>query len=255
MRRHQAAEAPPGAAGAHFCSDLEVEQTGFEPSVPLGSGSAGKVERRRLDKWIPLAGDQGFESRLLRQPVRLTREFRDLQEGFGSGGTAGRHLADRAVEIDVRNQPGVAVAAHHLIELTGSPLALMISLRTMTPAAATAVAWRQLSIIGNAIILIAVADLASDFIGVAGLTGLGVGAFLLALKLDACGADRNPVDPKDSKVQRIGYTDRLWTWAGAARSRVNLAARQGGRRGGGAHASPLAPVLVRFPHSLDEAAI
>jgi len=47
MRRHQAAEAPPGAAGAHFCSDLEVEQTGFEPSVPLGSGSAGKVERHR----------------------------------------------------------------------------------------------------------------------------------------------------------------------------------------------------------------
>src|SRR6266852_6399790 len=130
--------------------------------------------------------------RLLRQPVRLTREFRDLQEGFGSGGTAGRHLADRAVEIDVRNQPGVAVAAHHVIELTGSPLALMIWLRTMTPAAATAVARRQLSIIGNAIILIAVADLASDFIGVAGLTGLGVGAFLLALKLDARGADRNP---------------------------------------------------------------
>ncbi len=41
-------------------ADSPAEETGFEPSVPLGSGSAGKVERRRLDKWIPLAGDQGF---------------------------------------------------------------------------------------------------------------------------------------------------------------------------------------------------
>ena len=35
----------------------------------------------------------------------------------GEFGTAGRHLADRAVEIDVRNQPGVAIAAHHVIDV------------------------------------------------------------------------------------------------------------------------------------------
>jgi hypothetical protein len=43
-------------------ADSPAEETGFEPSVPLGSGSAGKVERRRLDKWIPLAGDHPVSS-------------------------------------------------------------------------------------------------------------------------------------------------------------------------------------------------
>src|SRR5215831_17517654 len=52
-------------------------------------------------------------------------------------------------------------------------------------AAANPVAWRQLSIIGIGIILIAVADLTGDFAGTATLTSLGVGAFLLALRLDA----------------------------------------------------------------------
>jgi MFS family permease len=52
-----------------------------------------------------------------------------------------------------------------------------------------AVAWRQLSMIAVGIILISVADLA-DFSGAAVLISLGVGAFLLALRLDARGAVR-----------------------------------------------------------------
>lgn len=52
-------------------------------------------------------------------------------------------------------------------------------------AAAQAVAWRQLSSIGIGIILIACADLAGGFAGTAALIGLGIGAFVLALKLDA----------------------------------------------------------------------
>jgi MFS family permease len=67
--------------------------------------------------------------------------------------------------------------------------------RVMLPAGEVAaathvVAWRQLGIIGIGIILIAVADLAGDFAGTAALTSLGLGAFLLALKLDARGAVR-----------------------------------------------------------------
>jgi MFS family permease len=57
-------------------------------------------------------------------------------------------------------------------------------------AAANPVAWRQLNIIGIGIIFIAVADLAGDFAGTATLTSLGVGAFLLALTLDARAAIR-----------------------------------------------------------------
>jgi MFS family permease len=84
-------------------------------------------------------------------------------------------------------------AVFWLFALQGAVVAT--AARVMLPAgeaaaAATAVAWRQLSIIGIGIILIAVADLADDFILVAGLTGLGVGAFLLAMKLDARGAVR-----------------------------------------------------------------
>jgi MFS family permease len=84
--------------------------------------------------------------------------------------------------------------------------------RVMLPAAeaaaaATAVAWRQLSIIGIGIILMAVADLAGDFIRVAGLTGLSVGAFLFALKLDARSAVRLfPLGSGDPRtVHGAGY--------------------------------------------------
>jgi MFS family permease len=57
-------------------------------------------------------------------------------------------------------------------------------------AATNAVAWRQLGCIAIGITLIAVADLAGDAAGAASLIGLGVGAFLLALRLDARGAVR-----------------------------------------------------------------
>jgi hypothetical protein len=39
-----------------------------------------------------------------------------LQDG-GEFGAMGRHLTDRAVEIDVGDQPIVAVAAHHVIDV------------------------------------------------------------------------------------------------------------------------------------------
>ncbi len=62
--------------------------------------------------------------------------------------------------------------------------------RVMLPATdrgagATGVASRQLSVIAIGITLIAIADLAGDFIRAAGLTGLGIAAFLCALKLDS----------------------------------------------------------------------
>jgi MFS family permease len=47
-----------------------------------------------------------------------------------------------------------------------------------------AVAWRQLGLVALGVILIALADLAGDFARTAGLTGLGVAMFLLALRLD-----------------------------------------------------------------------
>jgi len=84
--------------------------------------------------------------------------------------------------------------------------------RVMLPAGeaaatAQAVAWRQLSMIGIGIILIAVADLAGDFRGTAALMSLGVGAFLLALKLDARSAvrlfPRGSDDPRT--VHGAGY--------------------------------------------------
>jgi MFS family permease len=59
-----------------------------------------------------------------------------------------------------------------------------------TAAAAPAVAWRQLSLIGIGIILIAVADLAGNFAGTAALIIAGVGTLLLALKLDARSHER-----------------------------------------------------------------
>jgi MFS family permease len=59
----------------------------------------------------------------------------------------------------------------------------------MLPAAETtgashAVAWRQLGLVAVGVTLIALADLAGDFARTAALTGLGVAAFLLALRLD-----------------------------------------------------------------------
>lgn len=84
--------------------------------------------------------------------------------------------------------------------------------RVMLPAAeaaaeAPAVAWPQLSVIAVGITLIAVADLAGDFARAAWLTSLGVGAFVLALKLDARSAvrlfPRGSGDPRT--VHGAGY--------------------------------------------------
>jgi hypothetical protein len=48
-------------------------------------------------------GDQPFDALIL--------------EDCGEFPVAGRHLADRAVEIDVGNQPALAVAPHHVVDL------------------------------------------------------------------------------------------------------------------------------------------
>jgi MFS family permease len=74
-------------------------------------------------------------------------------------------------------------------------VAVAAAARIMLPAAEAAdvpnaVAWRQLGLIAIGVTLIAVADLAGDFAGTAGLTALGVVAFLLALRLDARSAVR-----------------------------------------------------------------
>jgi MFS family permease len=50
------------------------------------------------------------------------------------------------------------------------------------------VAWRQLALIAVGVTLIALADLAGDFVLTAGLTALGVATFVLALRLDAASA-------------------------------------------------------------------
>jgi MFS family permease len=64
-----------------------------------------------------------------------------------------------------------------------------VAARVMLPVSETsgtrAVAWRQLTIIGIGITLIAFADLAGDFARTAALTGLGISAFILALMQDA----------------------------------------------------------------------
>jgi hypothetical protein len=69
------------------------------------------------------------------------------------------------------------------------------------------VAWRQLSLIAIGIAMIAVADLAGDFIGVAALTGLGVGAFLLAMKVNGRGVVRLfPMGSEDPRTMHgAGY--------------------------------------------------
>src|SRR5712671_5092474 len=51
----------------------------------------------------------------LRAETRPSIAFR-LQDG-GEFGAPGRHLADCAVEIDVRDQPVVAAEAHHVVDL------------------------------------------------------------------------------------------------------------------------------------------
>jgi MFS family permease len=86
--------------------------------------------------------------------------------------------------------------------------AARIMLPAAEAAAATiAVAWRQLSCIAIGIMLIAVADLAGDFVRAAGLTGLGVAVLLFALKLDAHGAVRLfPLGSDDPRtVHGAGY--------------------------------------------------
>ena len=74
-------------------------------------------------------------------------------------------------------------------------------------AAAPAVAWRQLSLIGIGIILIAAADLAGNFAGTAALISLGVGTLLLVLKLDASSHERLfPLGSGDPRtVHGAGY--------------------------------------------------
>ena len=67
----------------------------------------------------------------------------------------------------------VVAAAAHVMLPTGE-----------TSGTGRAVAWRQLGIIGIGITCIAIADLAGDFPRMAALTGLGIGAFILALALD-----------------------------------------------------------------------
>jgi Major Facilitator Superfamily len=73
--------------------------------------------------------------------------------------------------------------------------------------AAHPVAWRQLGVIGAGVGLIGVADLASDVAQAAVLTGLGVGAFVLAMKLDARGPNRLfPMGSGDPRtVHGAGY--------------------------------------------------
>ena len=67
--------------------------------------------------------------------------------------------------------------------------AVAVAAWVMLPAAEVsgehhAVAWRQLGLIAVGVTLIALADLAGDFARMAGLTGLGVAAFVAALWLD-----------------------------------------------------------------------
>lgn len=71
----------------------------------------------------------------------------------------------------------------------------------------TGVAWRQLSLLAIGITLIAVADLAGDFVRAAGLTGLGIAAFWFALKIDGRSAVRLfPLGSGDPRtVHGAGY--------------------------------------------------
>jgi MFS family permease len=86
-----------------------------------------------------------------------------------------------------------------------------------TEAAESKVAWRQLGCIAIGITLIAVADLASDFARAAGLTSLGIAAFVLALKLDASRAvrlfPRGSGDP--ATVQGAGYATMFLLYVAA----------------------------------------
>ena len=68
-------------------------------------------------------------------------------------------------------------------------VAVAVAAGTMLPAAEAkgashAVAWRQLGLVAVGVALIALADLAGDFARTTALTGLGIVAFLFALRLD-----------------------------------------------------------------------
>jgi MFS family permease len=78
-------------------------------------------------------------------------------------------------------------AVFWLFALQGAAVA--VAARLMLPASDTAdaaqpVAWRQLGVVAVGVVLIALADLAGDFVRTAGLTALGVLAFLWAMRLD-----------------------------------------------------------------------
>ena len=81
----------------------------------------------------------------------------------------------------------VLAAVFWLFAIQG--VAVAVAAWVMLPAAEVsgehhAVAWRQLGLIAIGVTLIALADLAGDFARMAGLTGLGVAAFVAALWLD-----------------------------------------------------------------------
>src|SRR6516165_4254860 len=92
----------------HFSSTIE--------KIPVSTGKTGKflpvMRRLKRSRKRPLERSRGGASQHIGlavergdQPV----DARVLQDG-GELGAAGRHLADRAVDIDVGDQPGIAVA-------------------------------------------------------------------------------------------------------------------------------------------------
>lgn len=104
-------------------------------------------------------------------------------------------LVRRGVVSDLVADYGHVVVdeCHHLSAVGFEAIARAAkarSLRAATGTGATGVAWPQLSAIALGITLIAIADLAGDFIRAAGLTGLGIAAFLFALRLDVRGTVR-----------------------------------------------------------------
>jgi MFS family permease len=78
-------------------------------------------------------------------------------------------------------------AVFWLFALQGAAVAVAASRMLPTAQAAgvtQGVAWRQLGLVAVGVLLIGLADLAGDFMRTAALTGIGVAAFLLALRLD-----------------------------------------------------------------------
>src|ERR1700730_8050338 len=72
--------------------------------------SPGKSRLRRLRR------SRGQNVRLTVERCNEAVDALALQDR-GKFGVADRHLADRAVEIDVGDQPAIAVAAHHVVDL------------------------------------------------------------------------------------------------------------------------------------------